>query len=68
MKRDGVRRLDAVLDPFSSGFTQDWAPASPTPQLTTETRTLAVENGVEPPYSILLGNPVDGVLSTGYSG
>jgi len=55
MKRYGVRRLDAVLGPLSSGFTQDWALASPTPPLTTETRTQAVENGVEPPYSILLG-------------
>src|SRR6185369_7997504 len=45
----GVRRLDAVLDYVSSGLTRSLAQCAP---LTAETRTQAIENGVEPPYSI----------------
>jgi len=68
--RYGVRRLDAVLDHAGSGLarslhtplpespltTEAPKPTHSLPEspLTTETGTQAVENGVEPPYSILL--------------
>ena len=52
----GVRRLDAVLDPLSSGLTrkpaQSKGDAITCGGLDHRDRNSAVENGVEPPYSI----------------
>ena len=50
----GVRRLDAVLVRLSSGLTSNIA-LRPTAQsrVVTASPELRVENGVEPPYSIV---------------